>query len=189
MGSILRIDTEPAQNRALLRENGASDQYPVSCRLYSKSFPEGIPAEVINYHYAGACLKFQDTDIFRVKHIIQFPLSLDFFLGSHLLKSAVAVRVAWHETSMPNFLGLQFLIETRDFIERSRRYRVNDSYQPTISAKDPLDVHRTVYRRSCNDTCWTCLWCPRSRPCKDVSGCGLQYQSKKTLPSEYGRSD
>jgi len=145
MGSIHRIDNDHVQNRALLRENGASDQYPVSCRLYSKSFPEGISAEVINYHYAGACLKFQDSDIFRVKHIIQFPLSLDFFLGSHLLKSDVAVRVAWHETSLPNFLGLQFLVEARDFIERSRRYKVNETYQPTISAKDPLDVHRTVY--------------------------------------------
>jgi len=32
MGSVHRIDTEQAQNRALLREHGASDQYPVSCR-------------------------------------------------------------------------------------------------------------------------------------------------------------
>lgn len=143
IGSDLEKQIE--QQRSLQRENGVSDQYPVSCRLYSKSFPQGIHAEVVNYHYGGACLRFQDSEIFQVNHLVQQSLSLDFFLGTHLLKSAVPVRVAWHESSLPNLLGIQFLVETRDFIERSRRFKVNQSYEPTISVKDPLDIHRTLY--------------------------------------------
>lgn len=149
MGSVLLIDGVPEkqveQQRSLHRENGVSDQYPVSCRLYSKGFPQGIHAEVINYHYGGACLRFQADEIFQVNHIIQQSLNLDFFLGTHLLKSGVPVRVAWHEVSLPNLLGVQFLVETRDFIERSRRFKVNETYEPTISARDPLDIHRTLY--------------------------------------------
>lgn len=149
MGSAQNLEDvmlpEVGSRRALNRENGISDQYPVSCRIYSKNFPDGINAEVLNYHYGGVCLKFQESDVFRVKHITQFALTIDFFLGSHLLKSRVPVRVAWYESSMPGLLGLQFLVESRDFIERSRRYRVNDSYQPTLSVKDPLDIHRVIY--------------------------------------------
>jgi class 3 adenylate cyclase len=149
LGSVRNIEELAAgqaiQQRSLRRENGASDQYPVSCRVFSKSFPEGLAAEVLNYHYAGVCLRFQEADVFRVKHIVQYPLQIDFYLGTHLLKSDVPVRVAWHENSMPEMLGLQFLVEAREFIERSRRFRINEAYQPTVSAKDPLDVHRAIY--------------------------------------------
>lgn len=137
MRLIENIDS-PA--RQMDRIDHAGKIFPVSTIV--RVAGESKLGEIINYHYQGACIKFSGTDVVpRLGEQIEF----DFFLGRKEIKSNVPARVAWVEKNEKFVsLGLEYLSESQQFVERGERLVVNKSFIPTIVAEDPLNPGRTL---------------------------------------------
>lgn len=124
------------------RSAGAKIQYPVSCVLRHEGTE--FTAEVVNYHYRGACLRVPDS----MKHderILAGDFKLDFLLGKVPLQQDIPYRICWNEIKMSGTLGIEFLAKTNKITPRAERFLVNMAHRPRVEANDPLDPNRVLF--------------------------------------------
>lgn len=134
------VKTLPSPARQMDRIDHAGKLFPVSAIV--RVAGESKLGEIINYHYQGACIKFDGTDLApKLGEQIEF----DFFLGRKEVKSNVPARVAWVEKDNNSVsMGLEYLSDSKQFVERGERLIVNKGFIPTIVAEDPLNPGRTI---------------------------------------------
>lgn len=125
--------------RRQYRDSSVALQYPVSCIL--RNGEEEIEAEVVNFHFGGACLKLpaeqRSLKDFTNHH-------LDFYLGQMCLQKSIPYRICWSEVDKTGMMGLEFQSRIRYSQDRSERFLVNHKFPVSIAAKDPLDPLRQV---------------------------------------------
>ncbi len=131
------------QNRREERQADVQILFPVSMLIRMPGLE--MPAEVLNYHYKGACLRFAQVPPGFLEALEKGKVQMDFFVGKRLIRSALPFRMAWQSLTEDQTIGIEFLASTKDFIARSARYSVHPEFAPQVSAPDPLDPNRTVF--------------------------------------------
>lgn len=114
-------------------------QYPVSCLL--RHGGEEFYAEVINYHFGGACIKIPEK--YR-SHRDQGDYKLDFYLGKSCIQKSMGYKVCWNDLEKSGMIGILFKNKIKFDPNRQERFNTNQKFPITILATDPLDPLRTV---------------------------------------------
>lgn len=131
------------EKRTQNRDRGNSYLYPVSCVL--RGFGKEYIAEVVNYHFKGACLRIDNIEAVDRERIKEGEYKLDFYLGQVCLQSDISYRVSWRDERESLVFGVEFQNKLSNNVERAERFVTNASIPIQASAKDPLDPHRTIF--------------------------------------------
>lgn len=131
------------EKRILHRESGVNLLYPVSCVLRGSG--KEYVAEVVNYHFKGACLRMEGVPSLDQELIASGDFKLDFYLGQNCLQSDIPYRVSWREDGGGPTFGVEFQTKISNHIERSERFVINPNIPIQVSAKDPTDPHRNIF--------------------------------------------
>lgn len=131
------------EKRVQNRDRGNSHLYPVSCVL--RGFGNEYVAEVVNYHFKGACLRIDNVPATDRDRIKAGEYKLDFYLGQICLQSDILYRVSWRDERESLVFGVEFQNKLASNVERAERFVTNPSIPIQLSAKDPLDPHRTIF--------------------------------------------
>lgn len=131
------------EKRTLHRDSGSNLLFPVSCVL--RGFGKQYVAEVVNYHFKGACLRTENIPEQDRERIRSGEFKLDFYLGQVCLQSDIAYRVSWRDEGEAFVFGVEFQNKIASNIERAERFVTNAKIPVQISSKDPLDPHRTIF--------------------------------------------
>ena len=131
------------EKRTQHRDRGNNYMYPVSCVL--RGFGNEYTAEVVNYHFKGACLRVDSIPEFERERIKAGDYKLDFYLGQVCLQSDIAYRVSWRDEKESLVFGVEFQNRLSSNVERAERFVTNATIPIQASAKDPLDPHRTIF--------------------------------------------
>ncbi len=122
-------------------------QYPVSCILRYEG--QQFVAEVVNYHYRGACIKIPDE--MRSHPQVQDGIfKLDFLVGKIRIQEDLSYRICWNDLQNSGTMGLEFIGKTTQMAARAERFLVNMAHRPRIEAKDPLDPNRSLFLSVCD---------------------------------------
>lgn len=120
---------------------GANVQYPVACVM--RHAGKELVAEVVNYHYRGACLRLPEAQ--RSEFAVDAKhCKLDFYLGRLCLQSDIPYRVCWDDLEKSGTLGIEFVARQHRVMERGDRFLINLRHPPRVEAKDPLDPNRIL---------------------------------------------
>lgn len=130
------------ERRVEQRAQKPSVQYPVSCVLRHNGHE--FVAEVVNYHYRGACLNVQHLPEYILEDVAKGNFKIDFLLGRLCLHSELAYRVCWTDLQHSKTIGIEFLNQQQRLAERAERFLVNATYAPQVTAADPLDGNRML---------------------------------------------
>ncbi len=131
--------------RTTARDVQAAIQFPVSGRLRCPDWKADVRAEVVNYHYRGACLRLADDAPVRFDDIEQQEIGFDFYLGRQCVKQGVPIRIAWKASTPSKMLGIEFLADASTRVERDRGYLCHPDIAPLVTSPDPLDANRRLY--------------------------------------------
>ncbi len=146
--SALELDTWDAsidEKRSTRRDAQATVQFPVSGVLRCTDWPTDVRVELINYHYRGVCLRVTEAQQSVLRDIAQQDVAFDFYLGRQCLKKGKPIRIAWNALPTIGMLGIEFLADSRAWVDRGERYRCHHDIAPQIQSSDPLDVNRSLY--------------------------------------------
>ncbi|MCX6124366.1 MAG: GAF domain-containing protein, partial [Proteobacteria bacterium] len=102
-------------------------------------------AEVLNFHFKGACLRLIGVPEAELKLIKGGSYKLDFYLGQSCLQADVLYRVSWSDDHDGSVFGVEFQNKMAGNFERAERFVINPNVPIQVSAKDPLDPHRTLF--------------------------------------------
>jgi len=150
-------ETLPSDQRAVARESELWSHGLVAFRLaHAELGSQGTGAEafptlkLINYHFGGACFEISAEDEILWNRLNPEKLVLELHLGSKCAQAKIQFRVCWQtppqDSGQGRLIGVEFPQPMRRFYSiRSRRYRANPHFLPTISARDPIDPHRQVF--------------------------------------------
>ena len=160
--------------------------YPIFFQLRTAQTTE--LAEVINYHYQGACLKVR-PEAREMLLASRGRAALDFFLGKQCVKRDIPYALQWETIAADGLVGLHFTIPAKTFIKRPERFLTNSDLPPTLSAQDPLDANRLVFCRVVNISVTgmlvsTSLVNKHLFPGMTLKKCSLSFPGQKTLDVE-----
>ena len=137
------IAMQNQSKRQVKRDSFTSLGFPVSCVL-RLSGQEYI-AEVVNYHYNGACLKFTAENMPQSLDTDEDMLKLDFYVGAQCISRNLGCQICWEELAETGMAGLRFSEPFNSFKQRAERFIVNPNFSPTLSSADPLDPNRKLF--------------------------------------------
>ncbi len=144
MNSTAQKQERPVTRREAERSNSAQ-LHPV--KMVVRVGTQQFAAEVVNYHYKGACLKFDPVPEQLLEQIDQGVVMMDFYLGQRCARREVSYRLAWESLAQDKMIGIEFLGATGEFMPRQPRYAVHPEFSPQITATDPMDPNRSVFFR------------------------------------------
>ncbi len=188
------------QDKRELQRNGIAEwQFPIRCRLRTSSGE--VSAEVINYHFQGACLKLSAKDIPKLLDTPAQQLKLDFYVGQRCLKSEHPYKICWNDFQHSGAFGVEFLQSLKPWVEREARLPMHHKIKPTLSAPDPTDPNRDIYFDVINVSLGGCLLSTSltnrhlfpgmsmknallSVPGKSTESCHLQIENTKLSPDK-----
>lgn len=133
------------ERRSTLRNFQVAEQFPVSGVMRSPDWQTDVPVELINYHFRGACVRVAQPEPVLIHPIEPSDIVFDFYLGQHGFNSEIPIRIAWSDIPNSQMLGIEFLADSRGFVERAHRYLCHHDIAPQIKSPDPLDVNRDIY--------------------------------------------
>ena len=129
--------------RNLGRLASAGVQFPVSCRFHLGA--QSLPAEVINYHFGGACLRIDEKHSKELKFSERKLPRLDFYIGNKCIKSDLNYRLCWEDFRDSYTCGIEFLDSIGTWVEREVRIPTHAKLKPALWGQDPLDPNRKIY--------------------------------------------
>jgi class 3 adenylate cyclase len=132
------------ERRYELRTDPSLKLTPVNCVLVIED--QEITTEIINYHYRGACLKFELGD-YRLQ---QKGAYLKFRVGNQSIQEKIVFKIIWETISENGLCGVEFTTESSYVLSRAERFLVNNINSPVISSQDPLDPNRIIYFKVLN---------------------------------------
>ena len=121
---------------------GNNVQYPIACVMRHDG--KELVAEVVNYHYRGACLKLPKISTDDERSLLDGRYKLDFYLGRQCLQSDMPYRVCWDDFAENFMLGIEFINRSARLIERADRFMINRKFPPRVETFDPLDPNRLM---------------------------------------------
>jgi len=127
------------------RIEDASSQHPIHCVF--RIGPRQIAADIVNFHFNGACLRLQASDVESFQQALKLGMlpELDLHIGLRSIRETVGYRLCWEALQDEHTVGIQFASSIRQWVERDSRFPTHPSIRPTLVVADPLDPNRQIF--------------------------------------------
>ncbi len=139
-------------------------------------------AEVVNYHYRGACLRLPNSLRDDIR-FLEGDFKLDFLLGKIRIREDLPYRVCWNDILKSGTIGVEFLSRPSKMNARADRFLVHMAHRPRLEARDPLDPNRAVFL-NVNDVSETGLLVQTSLTNKHIMPGMRLLNSKLIIPGQ-----
>ncbi len=137
-----------AEKRGLDRTPGTELLIPLRFRLRLKD--ETYPAEALNYHFKGACLRVDKEAARHLKTARFSQVGLDFYHGNKCLRRFIPFRIAWESLDANGLIGVEFMVPISSFLQRPDRFPSHPHFPPVVTARDPFNANRLLYGKVLN---------------------------------------